>query len=247
MRLNEYDLVKQVQNRHWWWLGREKIIETVIENKIDLSKKLSVADVGCGFGANISMLRKYGDVTGLELNDKAIQSVKQKWGDSVQTINWKSPNPLSMRFNFMLLADVLEHIPDDEGAIGWIHEHLMENGYVLITVPAHQFFWSQMDEVLDHHRRYTKQSLSSLFDNRFQVIYCSYYNMLLLPAKAGFIIFDRIKRFLFPKVPKRSYNDLPTPFINSTFKHILMSEASIIKRGYIPFGVSLICLAKKLA
>lgn len=246
MRLNEYDLVKHVQNKHWWWLGREKIIETVIENHIDLSKKLNVADVGCGFGANISMLRKYGDVTGLELNDEAIQSVKQKWGDSVQTVNWKSPNPLSMKFDFMLLADVLEHIPDDKGAVDCFYEHLMDNGYVLITVPAHKFFWTQMDEVLDHHRRYTKKSLSNLFDNRFEIVYCSYYNMFLFPVKASFVLFDRLKRLLFPTSQKRSYNDIPSPLINSTFKHILMSETSIIKRAHVPFGVSLICLVKKI-
>lgn len=246
MRLNEYDLVKQVQNKHWWWLGREKIIETVIETFIDSSTKLNIADIGCGFGANISMLRKYGDVTGLELNDEAIQSVKKRWGDSVQTVNWKSPNPLSMKFNFMLLADVLEHIPDDKGAVAWFYEHLMDNGYVLITVPAHKFFWTQMDEVLDHHRRYTKKSLSGLFDNRFDVIYCSYYNMFLFPIKACFVVFDKIKRFLLPSVPKRSYNEIPSTFINSTFKHILMSESSIIKRGEVPFGVSLVCLVKKI-
>ena len=145
----------------------------------------------------------------------------------------------------MLLADVLEHIPDDKGAVEWFYEHLTDNGYVLITVPAHKFFWTQMDEVLDHHRRYTKKSLSNLFDGRFEIVYCGYYNMFLFPIKACFLMFDRLKRLIVPTAQKRSYNDLPPSLINSTFKHILMSEASIIKRGQVPFGVSLICLARK--
>jgi SAM-dependent methyltransferase len=245
VRTNEYDLVHEVQNKHWWWLGREKIIETLIEKYINMSHKLQIADVGCGFGANISMLRQYGDVTGLELNEDGIESVKTRWGDSVQTITWKSPNPVSVRFNFMLLADVLEHIPNDKEAIDWIFQHLSEHGHVLITVPAHQFFWTQMDEVLEHHRRYNKKNLLALFDERFEIVYCSYYNMFLFPIKVCFVLFDKLKTLLFPKAEKRSYNEVPSNFTNSAFKHILMSEASIIRRTTIPFGVSLVCLVKK--
>ncbi len=245
MRANEYELVRQVQAQHWWWLGREKVVKTVIEKFLDLSTKLNVADVGCGFGANISMLRQYGDVTGLELNDKAIENVNERWGNSVQTFAWKSPDPVPMRFNFMLLADVLEHIPDHEGAVGWIFNHLEDNGHVLITVPAHQFLWTQMDDVLDHHRRYTMTTLLALFDDRFEIVYASYYNMFLFPVKVMFMLFDRLKTFLFPKVEKRSYNDMPPRFINSIFKNILKSESLIVQRGKIPFGVGLVCLARR--
>lgn len=247
MQLNEYELVRQVQNRHWWWLGRERIIETLIEKYLDTSVKLEIADVGCGFGANISMLRKYGDVTGLELNAEAIDTVKSRWGDSVQAVSWQSPNALAMRFNFMLLADVLEHIPGDKGAIDWINEHLLENGYALITVPAHEFLWTQMDDVLDHHRRYTRKTLLELFDNRFEIVYCSYYNMFLFPVKACFVLFDRLKRKLLPSAVKRSYNDVPPSLVNSIFKHILMLESSVIRRTTVPFGVSLVCLVRKRA
>lgn len=247
MQAKEYELVRQVQSQHWWWLGREKIIETVIENHMDTSVKFNVADIGCGFGANISMLRKYGDVTGLELNAEAIETVKLRWGNSVHTVEWKSPNPLEMNFNFMLLADVLEHIEDDEGAVNWIYEHLNVNGYTLITVPAHQFLWTQMDEVLHHYRRYTKTSLSNLFDDRFEIVYISYYNMFLFPVKVCFVIFDRLKKMLFPSAEKRSYNDVPPSIINSLFKHIVMLESSLISRTRLPIGAGLICLIRKKA
>jgi len=247
VRLKEYELVRQVQGRHSWWIGREKIIDTLVDRYLDTSVKFEIADVGCGFGANISMLRKYGDVTGLELNEEAINTVKVRWGDSVNTVNWQSPNPLATKFNFMLLADVLEHIPDDKGAIDWINEHLLENGYALITVPAHKFLWTQMDDVLHHHRRYTQKTLLELFDNRFEIVYCSYYNMFLFPVKVCFVLFDRLKSMLFPSAAKRSYNDMPPSIVNSIFKQILMLESSVIRRTTIPFGISLVCLVRKRA
>ena len=247
MNRKEYQLVQEVQDRHWWWLGRERLIESVVQRFIDTSGKLRIADAGCGFGANIPLLRRYGDVTGLELDQGAIDAVKAKWGGSVRAVRWRSPDPLAVSFDLMLLADVLEHIGDDAGAVRWIWSHLRDGGYVLITVPAHEFLWTQMDEALHHCRRYTASSLRALFEDRFEIVYCSYYNMFLFPVKVGFVIFDRIKRLLFPRVPLRSYNDVPPSFVNSLFKHILMLECSLVKRTTIPFGVSLICLARKKA
>jgi hypothetical protein len=101
--------------------------------------------------------------------------------------------------------------------------------------------------VLDHHRRYTRARLLALFDESFEVVYCSYYNVLLSPVKLGFVFFDRLKRRIRPQAELRSYNDVPAPFINSVFKHILTLEASILSRAELPFGVSLVCLLRKRA
>lgn len=238
--------MRDIQDRSWWFLGRRNIMETVIGRFIDTSLKLQIADVGCGFGSNIPMLRQYGDVTGLELHDAALNHVKSRWGESVQTKSWQFPDGLAMTFNFMLLADVLEHVPDDKGAMGWIHEYLRENGYALITVPAHKFFWTEMDDLVGHQRRYTKQSLLRLIDtNKFEVVYCSYYNMLLFPVKVCFVLFSRLRRLLFPTVAKRSYIEVPPTLVNSLFKHILMMESSVVRRMMEPFGISVICLIRK--
>ena len=115
------------------------------------------------------------------------------------TVSWKSPDKVKRRFNAALLADVLEHIPDDAGAVEWLHQHLKPDGLVFITVPAHQFLWTQMDDVLFHHRRYTKESLIALFDNKFEILECHYYNLFLFPVKLLFVLFDRLSRILFPK------------------------------------------------
>ena len=246
MLSEEYELVSRVQNDHWWWRGRAYLIQKIIGKYINLSSKLKIADVGCGFGANISMLRQYGDVTGLEMNEEALGTIISKWGESVKTINWSSPKPLDSRFDLMLFADVFEHIPDDKEAVQWVHTHLKKDGYALITVPAHKYLWTQMEEVLHHHRRYNYKSIVELFDKDFEIVFCSYYNFILFPVKLLFVFFDKLKKLIFPKAKKRSYNDiLPAP-INFLFKLSLISEVPLIKRSMLPYGVSLICLVKKI-
>jgi SAM-dependent methyltransferase len=245
MEDKEYKLVREVQDKHWFWLGRQKIVQTILEHHIDLSRKLLIADAGCGFGANISFLRQYGDVVGLEMNEEALKTVGEKWADSVQLLQWKSPEKLAQRFDLILMTDVLEHIPDDAEAVEWIYEHLKARGYALLTVPAHQFLWTEMDEVVHHYRRYGSKDFLSLFENKFDIIQFSFYNLSLFLVKVGFVIFARGLRLLLPKREKRSYNDVPPLPINTFFKYVLYFESRLIRYVSLPFGISIVALFQK--
>ena len=245
MMQQEYDLVEAVQSEHWWWLGREKLISKKIRSIAGNKPKMAIADIGCGFGANIPLLRGFGDVVGLELKDEARASIAERWGDSVKTINWMSPQRLNKKFDLMLMADVLEHIPNDNEAVEWVGNHLNKGGHVVITVPAHMQLWTQMDDVLDHHRRYNKRTLLKLFNDDFEIVSCNYYNFFLFPVKIAFVLFDRLQRKFKPKAKKKSYNDIPPFGLNKVFEFILKLEILIFSKIAVPIGISLIVVAKK--
>lgn len=249
MDINEYKLMSGAQDRHWWWLGRKKIIETIIEGNIDLGKKMSIADVGCGFGANIPMLRQYGDVASLDMYKEAVETIRQKWGEGVAAHQWVFPGKIDEKFDLVVMADVLEHIKDDAGMIAWVYDHLKLGGVVLLTVPAHQFLWTQMDEVAHHFRRYNKKQLTNLFKDKFEIKKFSFYNLFLFPVKVFFAIIVKSMRKLGINNPNRSYNDIALKkslaFINFLFKYILYFESELISRFSLPWGVSIIILAKK--
>lgn len=245
MEKKEYKIISDVQEDHWWWLGRQNIIEDLIQKRIPTSNKLKIADVGCGYGANIPMLKKYGHVTGLDTSKDAIDSIKKRWPSEVDALVWQSPENISRQFDLMVFADVLEHIPDDKATADWIFRHLKKGGHVLVTVPAHRFFWTQMDVVVHHCRRYERNELIDLFKSSFKIIHFSFYNFILFPIKLGFLVFDRIKRRLYPKAELRSYNNIPSAPINWLFKKILSIESPIVKRFSVPYGISMILLAQR--
>ncbi|MBI4680262.1 MAG: hypothetical protein HY753_03385, partial [Nitrospirae bacterium] len=148
--------------------------------------------------------------------------------------------------DLMLLVDVLEHIPNNLEAIEWIYEHLNDGGYAILTAPAHMFFWSDMDDVVQHYLRYERNNFLSLFKNRFNIIYFSFYNMFLFPVKVAFAFINKVIRLILPQMQKRSYNDVPPRIINSLFKRVIYIEAWMIKHGIpIPFGVSMVLLVQK--
>lgn len=56
--------------------------------------------------------------------------------------------------------DVLEHILEDRQELTAARRHLRSGGYLIIVGPAHQWLFSEFDEAIGHHRRYTRRSLS---------------------------------------------------------------------------------------
>ncbi len=57
------------------------------------------------------------------------------------------------------LFDVLEHIPDDTNFLKQIHQILIPDGRLYLTVPAYKFLWSIEDDFAQHYRRYTLTGL----------------------------------------------------------------------------------------
>jgi len=246
MQINEYELMRKVQGRHWWWRGREKLLLEIMNNFLACGCiDYTIADLGSGFGANISLLSNFGTVYALETDDECLSYIASTEPNAIP-IKWKSPEPLDYKFDVILLADVLEHIEDDCAAMMWIFEHLKPGGFVFVTVPAHMYLWSEMDDVVHHYRRYSKKSLLSTVGPKLVIKKISFYNAALYPVKVAFVLLTGLLRLASPDTPKKSYNELPPSIINLIFKIIMTIEAKFIRYFNLPFGVSLVMVVKKV-
>ena len=245
MEEREFELLGDVQDKHWLWLGRKKAMETLIKNHIAPCKGLKIADIGSGCGGNFEVLSQYGEVVGFEPSAKAIQIAQSKF-PHIKMYRWKFPEKVNETFDLILASEVLEHIPNDYEAVEWLFDHLKPNGHVLITVPAHQYLWTQMDDVVHHQRRYSRAQLQKLF-TKFRVVRLSYYNFLLYPLKILLVIYDRILKIARPNNQKQSFNQLPPPPINWVLSKISVFESLMLSRFSLPCGPSLILLAKKVS
>lgn len=238
-----FDRMAELDQHHWWFLARRRILETLIGRTVKPPKKARILEVGCGTGHNLAMLGKFGSVEASELDPSARALSSKRLGREVEEA--KLPD-LSMFdrnvYDLVALLDVLEHVPDDLASLKSILKRLKPGGALLLTVPANPWMWSAHDRAHHHFRRYTKKQLAGLFRQAgFEIQLLSYFNTLLYPLVAAARIIGKITR-------KESADDrLPGDAVNRTLQTIFGLEAHVVGKVPMPFGVSLVAVARRPA
>jgi SAM-dependent methyltransferase len=238
-----FDEMYKVETQHWWFVARRKIIETIIK-KLDLAKDSRIMDAGCGNGDNLVFLAKYGDVVAMERDANALTKAQARGIGKV--LKGDLPNNIHVDIrkdnDLIVLLDVLEHIEDDAGSLNALRACVKDNGNLILTVPAYQFLWTTRDEQHHHKRRYTANKLKELIEtNGWNVHYISYFNSLLFPLA----LIDRIKQKVFPLAQDGDLK-MPPEIINYFFEKIFSFESKLIGNIRLPFGLSIIVVAKKI-
>jgi SAM-dependent methyltransferase len=144
---------------HWWILARNRILSHIIRKFAGAAA--IVLDVGCGRGIVVNYLRDKGiDCTGVELAlARPVFSVQDHVRVGIDA--WDLPLAERMRFDTMLLLDVIEHIPDSAAFLKRLTGAFPNLSHVIIMVPACQELWSNYDECYGHCRRYSLEMLKS--------------------------------------------------------------------------------------
>jgi SAM-dependent methyltransferase len=238
-----FDRMAELDQVHWWFVARRRILETLIRRVVRLPAKARILEVGCGTGHNLAMLKKFGSVEASELDRSARVVANKRLRGKVKEA--KLPD-LSMfernSYDLVALLDVLEHVPDDLASLRAIHRRLKPGGKLLLTVPANPWMWSAHDKAHHHFRRYTKGSLEELFlRSGLEVELLSYFNTLLYPLVAAARLVGKVTR-------SRSADDkLPGDLVNGVLERVFGFEAGLLGRVPMPFGVSLVAIVRRPA
>lgn len=241
MEQETYTKMHQIEQQHWWFVARRKIIRKILHHFLPKDKPLNILEIGCGTGGNLSMLSEFGLISAMELNQEAREHANKKGVCQVKEGKLPDNIPFLEKFDLICLFDVLEHIEDDCIAVSKLKTLLHENGKIIFTVPAYQFLWSSHDEDHHHKRRYTLKKLNKIFhQNGLKINYSTYFNTLLFPA----ILIAR--KIYFPFLNKRKQNtDLPNITINKILDTIFSLELKLIPVISLPFGVSILTIVNK--
>ncbi len=239
----DYELqTHRVEDRHWWYRGRRRVLDGVIE-RLRLPARARILDAGCGSGRNMVELARHGQVTGIELSPTSLALARERHvGEAVEGSITELPFPADS-FDLAVCLDVIEHLADDRSALGELRRVVTPGGVLVVTVPAYQWLWSQHDEINHHHRRYNRTMLlAAAGDAGWQFTRTTYFNSLLLPVAIALRALDRVHAST-----TESSLDLwvpPAP-LNWLLQQPLNLEAAAIARGgSIPVGLSLMAVLR---
>jgi SAM-dependent methyltransferase len=241
MEAEAYLDMAAAEGRHWWFSGRRRILESVIQ-RLSLPANARILELGSGTGGNLAMLARFGRVTAVEMNATA-RAISKAEG-IVQDIRAGSlPDQLPLggeMFDLIGLFDVLEHIEEDDAALDVIRRHLAPGGSLIVTVPAFAWMWSAHDEICHHKRRYAKAELhTKLAAAGFVASRLTYMNMLLFPLA----VLVRVAGKVLNR-PKASGEMTPPFLLNEVFTKLFGWESRLLAWADLPFGLSLLAIAR---
>jgi len=234
-----YQQMAELDDRHWWYRARRKILADLIRRKAQPPANAQILEIGCGTGHNLAMLGEFGHIDGLELDDEARALSEKRLGRKVMS----SPLPELVEvpdrhYDLIGAFDVIEHIEDDGAALASIATKLKPGGKFVMAVPAHQWMWSAHDVVNHHKRRYSRRALKALIDDsplRLEKI--GYFNSLLFPLA--------VAQRAVSKMRDKENADvaLPPAPLNAALERIFGIERHLVGRLPLPIGLSLFAVA----
>ncbi|MBK8315429.1 MAG: class I SAM-dependent methyltransferase [Acidobacteria bacterium] len=244
MRPVNYEVMFDVEDDHWWFVGRRAIVFALIDDALQKSAAVSrriILDIGCGTGATMDHLKRYGEVQGIDLSELPLRFSRKRGHSRVMLASATELPFADNSFDLLTALDVIEHLDDDVRGLGEIRRVLKPGAPAVIFVPAFQALWGPNDDQSGHKRRYRLEGLKSAATAAGLTIeHISYANIaMFLPIWIGRKILQLFGR------EEQAENRINNPLINKLLSRIFTSEAGWLRRRSLPFGVSIVCVVRK--
>ena len=243
MNAEEYAVMYRVEDFHWWYLGMEAITRQVIERYYPRGSKLRILDAGCGTGAVMGYLADYGTVSGLDYSSEALQFCRERQRERLTQASVVAlPYPAAV-FDLIASFDVVCVFSgeDDVPPLREFARVLAPGGRVILRLPATPWLHGQHDVAVDIRQRYTTREVDAkLRAVGLEPEQVTYANTLLFPLAVAKRLSERL-------LPAQDGSDLTLgmgPF-NGLLRCVLTAEAPIVARYGLPFGLTLVALARK--
>ncbi len=146
------------------------------------------------------------------------------------------------------LFDVIEHLDDPVSTLAECQRVLSPDGFVIVTVPAHSWLWSETDEAAGHKRRYTKSSIAQESHEAGLVCVGSEY-FFSLPAIGAIplrVLRDRWRSThnAAGTLEREARLLAPSTLTNSALRLAMRAEYITSQVGSAPFGLSLLAVLR---
>ncbi len=243
MEQHTYSIMYEVEGKHWWFTGRRHIIAGFVERACrDLGKvRPRILDVGCGTGANLQMLSRFGVAEGVDVSVAALDFCRARGLAEVKQGAAESLPYEDAAFDLVTGLDVVEHLDDDIAGLKEMRRVLRPGGRAVLFVPAFMFLWGVQDDISHHRRRYTLPELKrKLREAGLTVERATYANLTFFAP----ILIGRLLMRLSGWRPA-SENNITISALNGLLGRIFSVESWWLRRLNFPFGVSIVCVAKR--
>lgn len=257
MKSELFGLHSDIERRHWWFVGRRRLVQSVIDAGVSAPDRNLLVDIGCGTGANVALFSGWREKIGIDTTSDAIEKAQTTYPD-LRFIHGFAPEDLgdlAERTDLFTIMDVIEHVPDDFALFSEVAAVAKPGAQFLVTVPADPRLWSPHDVSFGHYRRYTAKRLARVFEGLpLEIRLLSYFNSRLYPVVRAIRAVDEWRGASAGENETDFF--MPSAPVNDFLTGLFAGEADRLVRGLdetgperkLPYGrgVSLIAVVRRL-
>jgi SAM-dependent methyltransferase len=237
----------EAEKRHFWFHGFRAFVTPLIARAAAGRADLDILDCGCGTGANLELLGRFGRASGFDLSETGLafarrQGRRRTVRASVTAVPFRSAS-----FDLVTSFDVLYALEtdDEHSAVAEMYRLLRPGGYVLVNVAAMEMLSGDHSVLSREVRRYSRAGLQSLLAGAgFAIERLTYTNATLFLPMAAARALQRIRGLAREANAQTDITPPPQP-VNAALGLLLRAESVGLRFVDAPFGSSLLGLARK--
>lgn len=242
MEKEQYEILYRLEERHWWYLGMQRIVGSLLERYLDPAASPRILDAGCGTGGMLEYLRRFGPAVGIDIADEAVGLARRRGLASLARASVEELPFADASFDLLVSFDVLYHqaVVNDRRALQEFSRVLRPGGLLVIRVPAYNWLRGAHDLAVHTRHRYSCRELGSkLQDAGFRLNRLTHVNSLLFPVAA-------FKRMVEGKHHTLLMDlELPPKWINDALFGVLKLESVLLPSISFPWGLSVLAVATR--
>lgn len=244
---SEYRVMRQSEDRHWWYVGLHELATATLL-KCRCGRAGPILDAGCGTGGWLNKCQDaFPETIGLEYSVLAFEELRLRGlGNLVRGDISRMPFA-DDGFHCVASFDVLG-ILGKEGAESGFDELVRvvrPGGFLLLNLPAFAWLRSDHDLRVGNQTRFTRGEVAeSLRDRGMHIEYAGYRMTFLFPVA----MVVRLLKKLIRRTENGTESEvrMPPPLLNHLLVNVIRFENRLIRRGWrMPFGLSVFVIAAK--
>jgi len=237
----------RAEAHHFWFRGFRLFVTPLVRSVTEGRPDVRILDCGCGTGANVDLLARFGRAYGFDLTEIGLRIGREAGRTRLARASVTSVPFPTASFDLVTSFDVLYALEerDERTALGEMFRLLKPGGHAIINVAAMEILRGDHSVLSREVRRYSRDRLGrALSAAGFTVVRLTYTNATLTPPLFLLRAFQRWRGL-------RSENDIPHELavppapINTLLTGVLGVESVWLRSFDLPFGSSLLCLAQK--
>ncbi len=239
----------RAESHHFWFRGFRAFVAPLVRRAAAGRTDLAIVDCGCGTGANLDWLRRFGRATGFDLSETGLRLGRARGRTRlVRASVVAAPFP-DASFDLVTSFDVLYSLTDldERGALLEMYRLLRPGGYALINVAAMESLRGDHSVLSREVRRYSRDLLCSRVRSAGFAVERLTYAFASLYAPMWLARAWQRRRGLRREDDRAAQHEIAVPPapLNAVLTALVRLEAAWLRRLDLPFGSSLICLARK--